>query len=146
MPLFLQGQRVMGRKGFTLIEVILSIVILAVGIISVQRVFIGSLSALSVIENWDQAEALMEGKIWEIERGVKEGKGALPPLQSGGVLLGKIRTYQYNLNVRGMDPESNFMEAKISVFWEISGMRHSINRVFYLMVPYENWKVSSGGI
>ena len=132
-----------GKKGFTLIEIILSIVILTVGIISVQRVFIGSLSALSVIENWDQAEALLEEKIWDIERGVKEGDGVLPSSQSNGVLLGKIRTYQYDLNIRAIDRESNFVEATLSVSWKISGIKRSITRHFYLMVPYAAWKTST---
>ena len=136
-----RGRGVWGPKGFTLIEVILSIVILATGIIAVQRVFIGSLAALSVIEHWDQAESLLEGKIWEIKREVKE-KGALPPLQSSGILLGQKRVYQYALSVKSLDPENYFTAADMSVSWEILGMRRSMSRSFYLMVPYDQWKIS----
>lgn len=131
------------KKGFTLIEVILSVILLTVGIVSVQRVFIGSLSALSVIENWDQAEALLEEKIWDVEREIRDEKKVLLQSVRDGVLLGKDRTYQYDLDMQPVDPEGNFMKAKISVSWKISGMRRQfIKREFYLMVPYEDWKTS----
>jgi prepilin-type N-terminal cleavage/methylation domain-containing protein len=61
-----------GHCGFTLIEVILSIMILALGIVSVQRVFMGSLSALSVVENWSEAERLLDAEIWDLKREVLE--------------------------------------------------------------------------
>lgn len=129
-----------GRRGFTLIEVILSIVILAVGIISVQRVFIGSLSALSVIENWSQAERLLEEKIWSLGREVREQGEKFQKRQDSGLLLGSDRTYQYDMNIREIGPDANLMEAQAVVSWGRQGAGRSIKRTFYLMVPYADWK------
>ena len=131
------------RRGFTLVEVILSVVILTVGVISVQKIFIGSLSALSVIENWDQAEWLLQGKIWDVERAAQEKSQGFQSLNKHETLLGKNRTYQYDLNVRSISPDNNLMEAEAQVSWENSGIRRSIARVFYLMVPYATWKTTS---
>jgi len=130
------------KKGFTLVEVILSVVILTVGVISVQKIFIGSLSALSVIENWDQAEWLLQGKIWEIKRRIQEKPQGFQPMQKHEVLLGKNRAYQYDLNIRSISSDNNLMEAEAGISWESRGIRRSIARIFYLMVPYESWKTT----
>ena len=128
------------RRGFTLIEAILSIVILAVGIISVQRVFIGSLSALSVIENWSQAERLLEEKIWGVEREVREQGRKFQKRQDSGLLLGTDRTYQYDMNIHEIGSDGNLLEGQAVVSWGRQGAGHSIKRTFYLMVPYADWK------
>jgi prepilin-type N-terminal cleavage/methylation domain-containing protein len=128
------------RKGFTLIEVILSIMILALGIISVQRVFIGTLSALSVIENWSQAERLLEEKIWSLGREVREQGRKFKKRQDSGMLLGLDRTYQYEVSIREISSDANLMEAQAAVFWGKQGVSRSIKRTFYLMVPYADWK------
>ena len=132
--------RFRNRRGFTLIEAILSIVILAVGIISVQRVFIGSLSALSVIENWSQAERLLEEKIWGVEREVREQGRKFQKRQDSGLLLGGDRAYQYDMNIHEIGSDGNLLEGQAVVSWARHGAGHSIKRTFYLMVPYADWK------
>ena len=127
-------------RGFTLIEVILSIVILSVGIVSVQRVFIGSLSALSVIGNWSQAEGLLEEKIWSLGREVREQGGKFKKRQDSGLLLGSDRTYRYDMNIREIGPDAHLMEAQAVVSWGNQGEGRSMKRTFYLMVPYADWK------
>lgn len=121
---------------------ILSIVILTVGVISIQKVLIGSLSALSVIENWSQADELLQGKIWEAERKIREKPQSLQSVARHETLLGKNRTYQYDLNIQSTSPDKNLMEAQAEISWENRGIRRSITRVFYLMVPYANWKTT----
>jgi prepilin-type N-terminal cleavage/methylation domain-containing protein len=128
------------RKGFTLVEVILSIVILAVGIISVQRVFIGSLSALSVIENWSQAERLLEEKIWSLDREVREHGKKFNKQKESGLILGSDRTFQYDMSLREISPDARLMEAQSMISWGKRGSGQSIKRTFYLMVPYADWK------
>lgn len=132
--------RFWGRKGFTLIEVILSIMILVLGIVSVQRVFIGSLSALSVIENWSQAERLLEEKIWGLERKVREQGRKFRKRNESGVILGSDRTFQYDMSLCEKSSDAHLMEAKSVISWGKQGMGHSIKRTFYLMVPYADWK------
>lgn len=133
-------RRSSGCRGFTLIEVILSIIILAVGIVSVQRVFMGALSALSVIENWSQAERLLAEKVWEIGREVREKGKKFQKRKDSGLLLGSDRVYQYNMSIRELGPDANLMEAKAIVFWGNQGPGRSIKRTLYLMVPYADWK------
>ena len=127
-------------RGFTLIELILSLVILAVGIISVQRVFINSLSALSVIERWSQAERLLEGKIWELGREVLETGKKFQKRQDSATLLGSDRTYQYDVTLREIDLKGFLLEGKASISWGNPGSGRSIKRTFYLKVPYADWK------
>ena len=134
------ANRSWGRRGFTLIEVILSIMILALGIVSVQRVFIGSLPALSVIENWSQAERLLEEKIWGLEREVRERGKKFRKRNDSGLILGSDRTFQYDMSLREMSPDAHLMEAKAVISWGKQGVGHSIKRTFYLMVPYADWK------
>ena len=140
MGILASANRSWGRRGFTLIEVILSIMILALGIVSVQRVFIGSLPALSVIENWSQAERLLEEKIWGLEREVRERGKKFRKRNDSGLILGSDRTFQYDMSLREMSPDAHLMEAKAVISWGKQGVGHSIKRTFYLMVPYADWK------
>ena len=141
MGVLASANRSWGRRGFTLIEVILSIMILALGIVSVQRVFIGSLTPLSVIENWGQAERLLEDKIWEIGREVHEKGRKFQKRKDSELLLGSDRTYQYDMSIRDIGPDAHLMEAKAVISWGKQGVGHSIKRTFYLMVPYADWKI-----
>lgn len=129
-----------GRHGFTLIEVILSIVILALGIISVQRVFLGSLSALNVIENWGQAQRLLDEKIWglrreALERGRLSGAG-----NAGEMVLGSDRTFQYDVSIREKTPDARLREVHALISWRGVGRGHFLKRTFYLMEPYAEGK------
>lgn len=132
----------MGIKAFSLVEMVLAMVILSAGIISVQKVFINSMSAVGIIESWGQAESLLEKKVWEIKRAMKEEKDFSLPPASQGILSGGYPSYSYDLTVRAADEdfENYFMEVKIVVSWRTSGMRRSLTRYFYLMVPYAQWK------
>lgn len=134
------ANRFLGRRGFTLIEVILSIMILVLGIVSVQRVFIGSLSALNVIENWSQAERFLEEKIWGLEREVREQGRKFTKLSDSGLILGSDRTFLYDMSLREISPDAHLMEARSVISWGEQGGARSIKRTFYLMVPYAGWK------
>lgn len=127
-----RSSRRFNSRGFTLVEVILSIVILVVGLIAVQKTLLGSLSAISLIENWDQAEGLLQEKIWENKRIAIEKPKSLKPTQQHGVLLGKNRTYMYDLAIRSISTDESLMEAHMKISWENRGIRHSLPRVFYL--------------
>lgn len=124
--------RCWGPKGFTFVEVILSIVILMVGVVAVQKTLLGSLSAMSMIENWDQAEELLQQKIWEVQRVAIEKPKTLKPTRERSVLLGKNRTYTCDLAIRPIGTGEGLMEADVRVSWENRGIRHSLPRVFYL--------------
>jgi len=130
----------MAWRGFTLIEVILSIMILALGIVSVQRVFVKSLSSLSVLENWGQADRLLEEKIWELGNEVRDQGARFQKKQEHALLLGIHRVYQYNMNIRELSPDGNLMEAQAVVSWGQEGINRSIKRTFYLRIPYASWK------
>jgi hypothetical protein len=114
--------------------------ILALGIVSVQRVFVGSLSALSVIENWSQAERLLDEKIWGLRREALEQGKKFRKRNDSGLILGSDRIFQYDMILRGIDPDARLMEAKSVISWGRRGVGHSIKRTFYLMVPYADWK------
>lgn len=129
-----------GHRGFTLIEVILSIMILALGIVSVQRVFMGSLSALSVVENWSEAERLLDAKIWNLKREVLEHGKKFKKQDAKELILGSHRTFQYDISMREMSTDAYLMEAKAMISWGGRGIGHSIKRTFYLKVPYADWK------
>lgn len=136
-------KRARDQKGLTLIEVILSIVILSVGIISVQRAFIGSLSVLGRIENWEQAEGLLQKKIWEIERDIKEDRKSLNGLNGNGTLMGQNRSYRYEINTKALDLDGRLGAVRIKVFEGSKPLGRAIARDFYLWIPDANKTSSS---
>ena len=128
------------QKGFTLIEAILSIVILAIGIVSVQRVFLGSFTAVHVIDHWSQAERLLEEKIWDAGRRVLEEGEAFRMRKDSGLLLSGKQAYHYDMQIRPLEPRARLLMADAAISWGRQGMSRSIRRTFYVSVPYASWK------
>lgn len=122
-------------KGFTLVEVILSVTIFVVGVIAVQRTLVSSLSVMSMIENWDQAEGLLQEQIWEVKRSVREGNQGKRLSTQHSVLLGRNRTFNYDQTVRAIDAKASLLEVSAKISWEGKGIQHALPRVFYVRIP-----------
>jgi prepilin-type N-terminal cleavage/methylation domain-containing protein len=73
----------MSRAGFTLLEVLVAVVILATGIVLVLEAFHASLGALGEARDVLKAHRILEAKVAEAVRLGVEGSSALTGLQGG---------------------------------------------------------------
>jgi prepilin-type N-terminal cleavage/methylation domain-containing protein len=134
------GRRIMARGvrkeiGFTLIEVLLSVMILSFGLIVVNQTLLRSLSHLSYSQARFQANQVMERKIFETRKKAWSEKKR-PPSRDNGVLLENRTSYSFesqSVSVRG----SKFLyEVRMAIHWLDSGKEKGFSRTFYIQLPY----------
>ncbi|HPW77348.1 MAG: hypothetical protein BWY44_01240 [Candidatus Omnitrophica bacterium ADurb.Bin292] len=130
----------LGKKGFTLVEVVLSIVVLAVGLVFVQRTLLRSFTALNVIKHWSQAEQILDEKIWDVKRRVREQGSTIQRESLNETFLGNERVYRGNMDIHWMDPQGRLIKVDAQIAWGRAGMSHSIKRTIYFLVPDATWK------
>ena len=101
-------------KGFTLIEVLLAVSILAIGIIGVLRAYATSVDALEVGQENIDAVCLLKEKMSEIEQDALKQKGVLPET-STGEFEGNFADYKWELDIKPSTVDS-LNEVKLTVF------------------------------
>jgi prepilin-type N-terminal cleavage/methylation domain-containing protein len=134
-----------GKKGFTLIEVLISIFILTTGIIAVLQAFplgtkiLGSSKRVTIASQLGQAkiEELISQSYVEISFGIVEAKH---------VLDSPFGSYQRETEIICVDPDSNFSEVidcdpdpgikkiEVTIFWKtFFGFSEKNNKIISLI-------------
>jgi len=125
-----------GQQGFSLVEVLLSVVILSAGLVAVNQTLLQSLAAADYVNTRAQADQASEKKIWEIKNSAWVDR-VPPPLREEGMLLEGRNVFPYqvrSVSVRG----SRFLhEVRLSARWVDSGRQKGLTRTFYARLPYE---------
>ncbi|MFH2145108.1 MAG: prepilin-type N-terminal cleavage/methylation domain-containing protein, partial [Candidatus Omnitrophota bacterium] len=97
---FYKGRRG-GKKGFTLIEVMIAVVILSVGIIVIYESFLISLDTLKLFFNRLNANLILTEKLWQTQDLYEQAGGVFLPLRSEGkiTMANKVFDWQVDLSV-----------------------------------------------
>ena len=134
------------RRGFTLIEVLISVVILSTGIVVVLQGLHSSLSAMDASVEKTRSAILLRSKIVESQALALDGVAptTLPPR---GVFSSPYDDYLWQLDVipktsPGGDPVSgsnpgSFFEVGVSVWRKGSERQYSVSTLIYVAVPDE---------
>jgi len=132
----LAGMRVSGftKKGFTFIEVMLTVVILSIGIIGVIRAYIFSLDALGVSQVYIDAVSLAQDKMIEVKQ-VEIENGGLAQGKSEGAFQGRYDGFNWELEVGASDIKG-LNTVKVTVFKQ----KANPSRKFTLVSYVENKK------
>ncbi len=123
------------KNGFTLIEVLISVMILSFGLIAVNQTLLQSLSILNYAQTRFQASRAAEKKIFEIQNQAWHQKKAPKPKESG-VLLGDRKTFTYLLQSAGVRGSEFLYEVRMAIQWLESGKEKGLTRSFYARLPY----------
>ncbi|MFA5350941.1 MAG: prepilin-type N-terminal cleavage/methylation domain-containing protein [Candidatus Omnitrophota bacterium] len=123
-------------KGFTLIEIMISISILSVGLIFVLQGLTQCLSILRISQNNLEASLLAEEKMAEVEIAAKQDKTTFSKDASGEEQSGNI---EFKWQIR-LTPDSGYEDLnKVmdTVYWK-EGRRSGVS-VFntYLLIPHD---------
>lgn len=101
------------KKGFLLLEVLISVAILSFSLVLIINSFSKSLRALELSENYFKANLLLSKKVFEIENNPKE---FLEEGQSDGIFEDFGGKFSWWLEVEKIE-EEKLSEVKLKVFW-----------------------------
>ncbi|MFH0828162.1 MAG: type II secretion system protein [Candidatus Omnitrophota bacterium] len=111
----------MGKKGFTLVELMVSVVILGFGLSIVIQSYMSALAGLDTSRNMVESMFFAQKKIEELTADSYKNNGSLPESDSGVVKLGE-RFFNWKTEISGIEePEylsGNFVAAEVSVDWK----------------------------
>ena len=109
------------RLGFTLIEVLISVVILSAGIVLVLRALDASIIHLSISRDTLIAAALITDKIAETEGFALSPDGINPGI-SGGRFIGAYRGFRWEQRVKEVDGLTDIYSSDL-------GLKHTLHEV-----------------
>jgi len=116
-------------KGFTLVEIMLTVTILSIGLIGILRAYAASLNALDAAQESIESSCLLKDKMAEIELKEKEDNG-LPEEISHGRFGGGFDNYQWELDIHSL-PGVKLNEATVTVYRDGHTRRYSLVTYVY---------------
>ena len=128
------------RKGITLIEVLVSVIILSVGITACYRPLLASVNALKYADERMEANYVLSAQAWQLqEEGVKGGK--VSEGMSESMCPAQAKAYRCQKAVKYLSDDGRLSRVDLRVMWKNSQMVKSIEREFFLIFPRKEDKL-----
>ncbi|MBM3251332.1 MAG: hypothetical protein FJZ11_00925 [Candidatus Omnitrophica bacterium] len=119
------------KKGFLLVEVLITVVVLSVGLVMITRSFMVSLRALEIIGQYQEARSLIEEKLLDLE--VKDAIEADLKVEEN--FPEPYEKFSYKLETKNIEEEQNKMALNnvlLSMAWLAQEEKRGISIVTYL--------------
>ena len=120
----------------TLLEILLSVSILATSLIIVYQPLLGSLNALRYADNRLEAEQYLTDQIFELESRSVQLKD-VPDRQQETVASEDGWNFDYQMVAQPLTEDNQLYSANFRVAWLQSGREKSVAREVYIKMPYE---------
>ena len=114
-----------GKQGFLLLEVMVSVVVITVGLVYIIRSFSVSTRAISTSRNYMQAVHLMEAKLWDLEENRRVETG-----EDEGYFADN-RKFRWAIKAE-TEEESPLNKINLVVSWKEGGKKQSLTATTYL--------------
>ena len=106
------------KKSFTLIEIMVTLSVLSVGLLSVYRSLFSLLDSTQYLSSRLQAQALVNNKIWEMEHNIKGEQQA--------------KNFKWSINILSVQGAEVLNEIKLGLLWQERGRDAGIYRTAYV--------------
>ena len=123
--------RFLNAKGMMLLEVLLSVVILAVGIVIIYRPLLAATSALYLSDNRMEADRLLSFKRWELARDLLKQEWL--PIKSE-MVVGKRKTYDYRMQISPLTEDGLLQKVTHELSWREGGRIKNVKRDSFILV------------
>jgi len=131
------------NKGFTLVEVLVSAVILAVGLVVIFEVFLASLDIINLFNNRLNAQMYLDEKIWQLQSSLDQQRGMfIPSKQVGTVILGQ-KEFNWQLDLELVDLTQELFKVNGQMTWTEGKKNRSSKRQTVVKSYFSNanlWK------
>ncbi len=118
-------------RGFTYIEVMLSVLIFSLGYIAIASSYSKVVDAFNASENNIQAMVLLNDKIAQLqENSIKEG--GLEPQNQSGTFAGRLKKFKWVLDIDAKNDTPNINQVKLEVSWGGPLRRGMVDAITYM--------------
>ena len=122
-------------RGFTLVEVLVSVAILSVGAVAVMQALGRSAAAMTVAEARAQAHQFAVNKMAEVELAARLGQEMEE--STGGSFLQGTRQFRWSLSAPLPEEGPGMRPVSLTVEWELGGESHAYTVQTAFRVPPE---------
>lgn len=119
------------RAGFTLIEVMLAVVFLALGTLMIQEGFLRSANLYGRYVNTIRASVWMNGRLWSARETTLFSE-EVPPSENGELVLGGV-PFRWSLGVQQVDEV--LYALRLAVEWNEGSRPLTLTREIYATKP-----------
>lgn len=121
-------------KGFTLMEIMVTVAILSFGIVAIYEAFFISIDTYGYYTRYLNTQDWINEKISEMELVLMESQ-ALEPGQTAGQMTRDYKTFDWTMQVALIEEDQGLYAVAVRLFWQEGSRTVDISRTAYLMPP-----------
>ena len=118
------------KNGFTLVEVMIATVILALGTVYLSESFFISLDSYNYCSRYLQVLSLADEKVWEAQESLTE-QGPAAVLNNTGSFIEKGRNFTWYLAYAPVDADGSLYKVDFEMSWQEGSRKAKIQRSTY---------------
>jgi len=123
-------------QGFSLVEILLCVVVLAAGIVIVYQPLLSSFQTLRYLDHRLEADRYIESRIWETQNDVF-ARQSVPADRQEQIAFTDGRSVKYAMEVKPIWTDKLFL-GRFGMKWLQAGREKSIVREAYIRIPKED--------
>ena len=125
---FTQTNKLNFQKGFTLVEVMVATVVLAIGVVIIFEVFLLSIDTANFFDDRMNAQWFLNEKLWQVQNSLNQPGGVFVPMHERGMVnLGrKVCKWETHLLTKDAAQELYLLRATLK--WEQGNKQRSVTR------------------
>jgi prepilin-type N-terminal cleavage/methylation domain-containing protein len=119
-----------GIKGFTLVEVMVTAMVLSLGAMLLYQAFFLSLSTFDYCSDYLRVSPWMDEKVWEVQDELAR-RGAQAGIDTNGELLSISRGFIWDVSYGCIDEKNGLYKIDLSLSWQRGQKKISLLRTAY---------------
>ena len=121
-------------KGFTLVEVMVTVAILAFGIVTIHEALFISMDTFGFYTNYLDTQDWINEKISEVQNRLTKAQILEPGKTSGQVVRGP-KTFNWSMIISEVNEDQGLYKIDLTLSWKQGSKRVKTSRVAYLLPP-----------
>lgn len=134
------------RRGFTLVEVLISAVILAVGLVVIFEAFLSSLDIVNLVDNRLNAQWFLNEKMQQLQSNLDRQSGMFIPMKQSGAVEIANKEFDWQLDMELVDVYQELYKVTAKMNWAEGSKQRMIKRQVMVKSYFGNanpWKAYS---
>ncbi len=117
-------------KGFTFVEIMVTLAVLSFGLVVIYQSFLICVNALSYYSTSLEVQQWLDEKTWEINDNISRTKNPLPS-SSSGTFTARNKPVSWQWDIQSLSKDANGYQIKLSCFWKEGQRQIDLFRTFY---------------